>query len=147
MERRHLIDTVTAVFGSVSGSLLAGWLGLELGRWYVRWFMPFAELEGVFPLAVGLLGGVWIGAVLGCWLALRIRRPAAARRAATTLGLVYPLGGAGWFVLSALLRSSSSRTGADDLLLYGSGLALHVGATVLACWLTFRARSHPGDDG
>lgn len=136
---------VTAILGSVGGSLLAGGLGSVVGGWYVDQYMPIAELDGVIPPALGLLGGAWCGAVLGCWLALRSRRTATATRVATILGALFPVGVAIWIAVRANYPRGGALAGDDWLLAhYGSGLGVIGGLTVLACWLTFRNRRDGG---
>lgn len=74
---------------AVGAAVVLGYAGLRLGDWFVDRFMPWAELEGLGPVAAGSSLGVWTGAALGSWLALRLlRRPAAGLTALVVAGLM-----------------------------------------------------------
>ena len=64
------------------GAMLGGGggaaLGFLLGQAYSNRFMPSAELEGIVPVVIGELAGVWLGALLGTWAALAARHKVAA---------------------------------------------------------------------
>lgn len=81
---------------AIVGSLLVAGifipLGWQLGFFYARQFMPNAELEGLIPPILGGALGWWMGAVLGCWLALRWRACPKAGRTAALLASLTPFG-------------------------------------------------------
>lgn len=77
------------LLAAVGTAVVLGYAGLRLGEWFVDRFMPWAELEGLGPVAAGASLGVWTGAALGSWLALRLlRRPAAGLTALVVGGLM-----------------------------------------------------------
>ena len=80
-------------------------LGWHLGIAYVINFMPNAELEGIIPPLIGAFIGWWLGSVLGCWLGLLWGRYQGAKRTATLLLVLTPLGILCWlFTLNWLTR-------------------------------------------
>jgi hypothetical protein len=72
------------------GAGVLGALGLGLGTAYVDRFMPNAELEGVFPVAIGTGLGVWIGAVFGAWAGVTYRAAPARSTTAWLLSAALP---------------------------------------------------------
>jgi len=82
-----------AVVGSLLGGAAGGGVGFLLGTAYARRFMPNAELEVIAPLAIGVLGGVWLGAVLGVWTLLNLTHKVAARSTGYLLAGALPAWG------------------------------------------------------
>ena len=68
-------------------------LGFLLGMAYSQRFMPNAELEGVVPVAIGQLLGVWLGAVAGAWGLLNLMHRVAARSTGFLLAGALPAWG------------------------------------------------------
>jgi hypothetical protein len=85
VERRF----VTTALGAAVGATALFVAGSYLGR-------AFAEARGMFeldvlgPMVVGAFGGIWVGSVLGAWVALRIVDDARRGRTALFLALVGP---------------------------------------------------------
>ena len=76
---------LVAVVGSFLGALVFGGIGLVAGALYIRRFQSpqVGEATGLFELAMYVAVGLWLGFVVGCWLALRLARyPYAGRTAA-----------------------------------------------------------------
>ena len=89
----------SAVAGAVAGGVLGGALGAGIGLAYSVIFMPNAELEGVLPFVIGMGGGAWIGAALGCFVVLRLSRAdEAASTAKWVAALFVPAVVAGFFL-------------------------------------------------
>ena len=78
---------LVAVIGSFVGALVFGGIALVIGGLYMRRFRfdptQVGEPTGLFELALYVAVGLWLGFVVGCWLALRLARyPYAGRTAA-----------------------------------------------------------------
>jgi hypothetical protein len=58
--------------------------------------MPNAELEGMGPVVVGVLVGVWLGGVFGVWLSLKLLRRAAPAPTAALVSAAIPT----WAIVS-----------------------------------------------
>ena len=67
---------LVAVVGSFLGALVFGGIGLVAGALYIRRFQSpqVGEATGLFELAMYVAVGLWLGFVVGCWLALRLPR-------------------------------------------------------------------------
>lgn len=65
---------VASVVGGALGASGGLTLGYQLGALYADRYMPYAELEAVFPAAVGGVLGLWIGTFLGVAIALWLAR-------------------------------------------------------------------------
>ncbi|MCC5637905.1 hypothetical protein LC593_19100 [Nostoc sp. CHAB 5844] len=103
---------LAAITGSFIGAVSLLYLGGHLGMFYVKNFMPNAELEGIFPPLVGQFLGWWIGEVLGCWLALRWQNYRKINKTVKLLAMLTPIGIILWvvifmFVFQLLNRSLS----------------------------------------
>lgn len=82
-----------AGFGSLFGGGAGGGLGFWLGMSYSQRYMPDAELDGIIPVVIGELGGVWLGAVLGAWALLNLAHKVAARTTGFLLAGALPAWG------------------------------------------------------
>lgn len=99
-----------AAFGALLGLLLllVGWW---LGDAYVDWFMSGGGFDMFFPPVIGALAGLWLGALVGCALALRhLAADPATARTTVLLGFLLPLGIASalWVVATLRVRFPSS---------------------------------------
>jgi hypothetical protein len=114
---------------AAGGALLAlplAYLGFQLGARYVRWSMPTAGWERLLPPLLGWSAGLWIGAVLGCWGALRSIGVSHARGTAKLLAVLLLLAIILWLGLSPELTRTTVIVGCGGLLL---------GLAVLSRWL------------
>ena len=78
---------LVAAIGSFLGALVFGGIALVAGGLYMTRFRfdptQVGEPTGLFELATYVAVGLWLGFVVGCWLALRLARyPYAGRTAA-----------------------------------------------------------------
>jgi hypothetical protein len=105
---------IAAGFGSLIGAVTLVSLGTYLGVNYSKIFMPNAELEGLFPILLGVFLGWWIGEVMGCWLALRWRGYRKPKKTAILLTSLTPFGIILWMVIHPIF-SNLFRSGLDDL--------------------------------
>jgi len=94
--RNHENGYLAAALGGATGAVALMILGQHLGIAYVRKFMPNAELEGIFPPLIGMFTGWWLGSVLGCWLCLLWGHYLGAKRTATLLLVLTPIGIVCW---------------------------------------------------
>ncbi len=92
MHQKRQDGYLAAVLGGATGAVALMNLGKYLGTAYGRQFMPNAELEGLIPVAIGWIGGWWVGEVLGCWLVLHWLAYRDARLTATWLAGLTPFG-------------------------------------------------------
>lgn len=144
MGRHHRSDLGVALLGSLSGAVLAGSLGLAGSAWYVRQFMGHGLFAGAIQLFFGSVGGAWLGAVLGCWVALRWRRAQAAAATARMLAMGFPAAIVGWIGLSLVIRSRFTTFWATDgrvLAAVGTWVLASLflgGVTLLARWRALR---------
>ncbi|MBD2102820.1 hypothetical protein H6F94_18360 [Leptolyngbya sp. FACHB-261] len=104
----HRTSYILAAIGSLGGAFLLCLLGIELGRQYAMRFMPNAELEGLVPPTLGGAIGIWLGAVLGCWLLLRLCAQSQAGRTAWFLSGLVLLGLVGFPVLLSFAPGSAA---------------------------------------
>lgn len=86
--RAHSRGFVAAAFGGLLGAVTCGTVG-GLGVAAALDLSSDASPE-VFlaPLVIGLLGGMWLGCVLGCYLVLRVRKFAGAGHTSLWTGIV-----------------------------------------------------------
>lgn len=68
-------------------------LGLLFGNFYSARYMPNAELEGIVPVIIGTMAGVWFGAVAGAWTLLALTHKVAARSTGFLLAGALPAWG------------------------------------------------------
>lgn len=115
---------IVTEFGAVFGGCLAGVVGYGLGAAYVALGLPDGRLTArVLPL-LGAGAGLWAGAVLGCWLVLRLSGVGRARLTAGALLVILPVVTL-WFL---------NVGGADPLHLAGLLLPTPFVARVAALW-------------
>ncbi|MBD2728550.1 hypothetical protein H6G96_20065 [Nostoc sp. FACHB-892] len=114
LQRNWWDGYLTAALGGLTGAVALLNLGGYLGIVYAKKFMPNAELEGVIPPFIGQVSGWWIGEVLGCWVALRLRRHSRANKTATMLAILTPFGIFFW-LLFHIVFLNWIRGGIDDL--------------------------------
>ncbi|WP_066375208.1 MULTISPECIES: hypothetical protein [unclassified Anabaena] len=88
-----------AVIGSFIGGIALLNLGEYLGNSYVKNFLPNAELDGIIPPVLGQFMGWWVGAVFGCWLALRWQNYRKSKKTASLLAIMTPGGIIIWTLL------------------------------------------------
>lgn len=79
--------------GAVGGGGAGAGLGFLLGMAYSERYMPNAELEGILPVVVGELVGVWLGAIVGTWVLLHLTHQVAARTTGFLLAGALPAWG------------------------------------------------------
>ena len=103
--RNHQHGYFAAALGGAIGAVALMILGRHLGIAYVQMFMPNAELEGIIPPLIGAFIGWWLGSALGCWLCLLSGRYQGAKRTATLLLVLTPLGILCWLFTLNWLRS------------------------------------------
>ena len=84
---------LTAGLGALLGGGAGAGLGFLTGMAYSERYMPDAELEGIIPVVIGELLGVWLGAVAGVWIALNLMRRVAARPTGFLLAAALPAWG------------------------------------------------------
>ena len=84
---------LAAGLGALLGGGAGAGLGFLLGMAYSQRFMPNAELEGVVPVAIGELLGLWLGAVGGAWAVLNLKNRVAARSTGFLLAGALPAWG------------------------------------------------------
>jgi hypothetical protein len=95
---------VVTAAGATAGATALFVVGTSLGR-------AFAESRGMFeldvlgPMVVGAFAGLWVGSVLGAWLALRIVDDGRRGRTALALALADPPVVAGVYALVVNLVS------------------------------------------
>ena len=94
--RNHQHGYLAAALGGAIGAVALMILGQHLGIAYVKMFMPNAELEGIIPPLIGAFIGWWLGSALGCWVCLLGGRYQQAKRTATLLLVLTPLGIVCW---------------------------------------------------
>ncbi len=111
--RNHQHGYLAAASGGAIGAVVLMILGHHLGIAYVKMFMPNAELEGIIPPLIGAFIGWWLGSVLGCWLCLLWGRYQGAKRTATLLLVITPLGIIGWMFAYVSFLNWSSGTMTD----------------------------------
>ncbi len=74
-KKRGYLETA---IGSLVGAVAGAAAGYILGFLYVDTFMPNAGLEAIFPIFIGIAGGIAVGIGVGTWGALRLRKHLAA---------------------------------------------------------------------
>lgn len=93
--RRPVIDA--AYTWAASGALLGGAagaaLGFAVGSAFSERLFPDGGLDGILPVVIGELTGVWIGAVIGAWALLAATHRVAARTTAFMLAGALPAWG------------------------------------------------------
>ena len=82
-----------SAFGALLGAGAGTGLGLLLGTSYSSRFMPDAELEGIVPVVIGSLAGLWLGAIAGAWMLLALSHKVGPRPTALLLAGALPAWG------------------------------------------------------
>lgn len=130
---------VASAVGTVVGGVRLLELGRYLGELYADKFMPYAELERLLPIAIGRLGGYWIGVVAGAWVSLRLRSYAARTATAALVGVLAPLPWVVAGVLEAVIDSYTTRV--PEI----AGLLTLVGITAAARAIALRLSRRRGE--
>lgn len=113
LSRNNKSGYLAAIIGSLIGAVSLLYLGGYLGMFYLKTFMPNAELEGIFPPLIGQFLGWWIGEVLGCWLALRWQNYRKVNKTAKLLAILTPIGIILWVVVSIFAFQLLNRSLSD----------------------------------
>lgn len=89
----YLAATLGAALGGVGFGVPGAQLGLRIGQAHIEPGSVISEIYlTAFGLTVGFFTGVWLGAVLGCWLGLRLFGHEGAAATSAALGCLLPLG-------------------------------------------------------
>lgn len=119
--RRNYLAACT---GTLSGALLLGALGVALGHTYVTYLMPYAELDALIPPVMGGLGGIWLGAALGCWIVLHWLGYPAAARTGCFLAAIFPFAAVAAFAVLSFGGARGVRLATPPWLNTAVGLCL-----------------------
>lgn len=97
MKRRKRGEYLAATLGAALGGVVMGVAGAQIGLGFGQAHIePGSVISEIyltaFGLTVGFFSGVWLGAVLGCWLGLRLFGYAGAGATSAALGCLLPLG-------------------------------------------------------
>jgi hypothetical protein len=138
---------LAAAIGSLIGAVLLMYPGYFLGVGYVKIFMPNATLDGFIPPFLSFIFGWWIGAVLGCWLSLRLLHYRRAARTARLLAIMTPVGIFFWMLFHIFLTNWMGRS-LNQLDLVAQLMHIIMPITVsftviiLACYARFLAQQN-----